>query len=204
MTTGPRRAPSARWLTLVQHTPERRIYTFDYRSFATGLTFFVFGLAKKLLFADPLSSVSDEIFNGALTDAPALSQAWVGVSAYTFGLYFDFSGYSDMAVGLARMFGIRLPYNFDSPYKATSIVDFWRRWHITLSNWLRDYLCLPKTRSGSIDDEGRRGPAEQRAGRAVESADGSAHPCPVTDAFGLRCNSRCRPQGSGADGPRRR
>jgi hypothetical protein len=65
-------------------------------------------------------------------------------------------------------------------------------------------VCLPKTRSGSIDDEGRRGPAEQRAGRAVESADSSAHPCPVTDAFGLRCNSRCRPQGSGADGPRRR
>ena len=70
-------------------------------------------------------------------------EAWTGALAYTLQLYFDFSGYSDMAIGLARMFGIQLPLNFDSPYKATSIVDFWRRWHITLSSFLRDYLYIP-------------------------------------------------------------
>ena len=130
------------WQLLPQFR-DARFYRFDYASFAAGLTFFVLGLAKKLLIADPLATVSDPVFNGALTSPPTLSEAWVGVGAYTLGLYFDFSGYSDMAIGLARMFGIRLPYNFDSPYQATSIIDFWRRWHITLSNWLRDYLYVP-------------------------------------------------------------
>ncbi|TWT13865.1 MBOAT family protein [Reyranella sp. CPCC 100927] len=120
-----------------------RFFTFNSDSFAAGLSFFVMGLAKKVLLADPLASVADPIFDGAADDAPALSQAWVGVLAYTLGLYFDFSGYSDMAVGLACMFGLRLPYNFNSPYKAASIIDFWRRWHITLSLWLRDYLYVP-------------------------------------------------------------
>jgi D-alanyl-lipoteichoic acid acyltransferase DltB (MBOAT superfamily) len=72
-----------------------------------------------------------------------LFEAWGGALAYTFQLYFDFSGYSDMAIGLSRLFGIRLPLNFDSPYKATNIIDFWRRWHMTLSRFLRDYLYLP-------------------------------------------------------------
>jgi alginate O-acetyltransferase complex protein AlgI len=128
---------------LLPQLEDGRIYRFNHAAFAAGISFFVIGLAKKLLIADPLSSVSDPIFNHALTDPPALSQAWVGLLAYTLGLYFDFSGYSDMAIGLARMVGIRLPYNFNSPYKATSIIDFWRRWHITLSNWLRDYLYIP-------------------------------------------------------------
>ena len=73
----------------------------------------------------------------------SLIEAWGGVLAYTFQIYFDFSGYSDMAIGLGLMFGIRLPLNFYSPYKATSIIDFWRRWHITLSRFLRDYLYIP-------------------------------------------------------------
>jgi alginate O-acetyltransferase complex protein AlgI len=128
---------------LLPQLQDGRIYRFDHAAFAAGVCFFVLGLAKKLLLADPLSSVSDPVFNEALTAPPALSEAWIGVVAYTLGLYFDFSGYSDMAIGLARMFGIQLPYNFDSPYKATSIIDFWRRWHITLSNWLRDYLYVP-------------------------------------------------------------
>jgi D-alanyl-lipoteichoic acid acyltransferase DltB (MBOAT superfamily) len=130
------------WQLLPQFK-EARFYRFDYTCFAAGLTFFVLGLAKKLLIADPLATVSDPIFNAATTSPPSLAEAWMGVAAYTLGLYFDFSGYSDMAIGLARMFGIRLPYNFDSPYQATSIIDFWRRWHITLSNWLRDYLYVP-------------------------------------------------------------
>ncbi|HEX2890363.1 MBOAT family protein [Vineibacter terrae] len=120
-----------------------RTYLYSHQSFAVGLSFFVFGLAKKLLIADPLSGIADPIFDGALPEPPTFSQAWAGLLAYTLGLYFDFSGYSDMAVGLARMFGIRLPYNFNSPYKATSIIDFWHRWHMTLSQWLRDYLYIP-------------------------------------------------------------
>jgi alginate O-acetyltransferase complex protein AlgI len=75
--------------------------------------------------------------------APTLIEAWIGMACFTFQIYFDFSGYSDMAIGLARMFGIRLPLNFDSPYKASNIVDFWRRWHMTLSRFLRDYLYFP-------------------------------------------------------------
>jgi alginate O-acetyltransferase complex protein AlgI len=130
------------WQLLPQFNSPR-FYRFDYASFAAGFTFFAFGLAKKLLIADPLATVSDPIFNGATAMPPTMTEAWVGLVAYTLGLYFDFSGYSDMAIGLARMFGIQLPYNFDSPYRATSIIDFWRRWHITLSNWLRDYLYVP-------------------------------------------------------------
>ena len=130
------------WQLLPQFK-DPRFYRFDYACFAAGLTFFTLGLAKKLLIADPLATVSDPVFNAAVSSPPTLSEAWVGLGAYTLGLYFDFSGYSDMAIGLARMFGIKLPYNFDSPYKATSVIDFWRRWHITLSNWLRDYLYVP-------------------------------------------------------------
>ena len=76
-------------------------------------------------------------------NAPTFDQAWIGALAYTFQLYFDFSGYSDMAIGISLMFGIFLPLNFNSPYKATSIIDFWRRWHMTLSQFLRDYLYIP-------------------------------------------------------------
>ena len=76
-------------------------------------------------------------------NTPTFDQAWLGALAYTFQLYFDFSGYSDMAIGMSLMFGIFLPLNFNSPYKATSIIDFWRRWHMTLSQFLRDYLYIP-------------------------------------------------------------
>jgi alginate O-acetyltransferase complex protein AlgI len=84
--------------------------------------------------------------------APSFDQAWIGALAYTFQLYFDFSGYSDMAIGISLMFGIFLPLNFNSPYKATSIIDFWRRWHMTLSQFLRDYLYVPLggNRHGSL------------------------------------------------------
>lgn len=111
---------------------------------AEGAALFALGAAKKLLLADPLSPAADAAFSAAAGGA-ALDpgQAWLGALAYTFQLYFDFSGYSDMAVGLARLFGVRFPANFDSPYKATSITAFWRRWHMTLSRWLRDYLYIP-------------------------------------------------------------
>ncbi|MGE0385647.1 MAG: MBOAT family protein [Gammaproteobacteria bacterium] len=108
---------------------------------AVGLSYFAIGLAKKTLIADSMSPDVGAVFAPG-TAAPALLPAWHAALAYTFQIYFDFSGYSDMAVGLSRMFGIRLPYNFDSPYRSTSIIDFWRRWHMTLSRFLRDYLYI--------------------------------------------------------------
>lgn len=110
-------------------------------NFAIGLSIFTIGLAKKVLIADNLSPLAMPVFAAGAT--PTLIEAWIGVLAYTFQLYFDFSGYSDMAIGLSRLFGVKLPLNFNSPYKAANIADFWRRWHMTLSRFLRDYLYIP-------------------------------------------------------------
>jgi alginate O-acetyltransferase complex protein AlgI len=105
-----------------------------------GLMIFAIGLFKKTGLADGIQPLVSLAF-GPIT--PSFDQAWIGALAYTFQLYFDFSGYSDMAIGISLMFGIFLPLNFNSPYKATSIIDFWRRWHMTLSQFLRDYLYIP-------------------------------------------------------------
>lgn len=119
-------------------------YKINIESFSIGLTIFILGLSKKVLLADPLSVYVQYVFGAAGNGASIpFIDAWIGALAYTFQLYFDFSGYSDMAIGSARLFGIKIPANFNSPYKATSIIDFWRRWHITLSNFLRDYLYIP-------------------------------------------------------------
>ncbi len=114
------------------------------RNIAIGLTVFVLGLGKKILIADSLGSFVDPMFVAiAQGIEPSLLEAWAGILSYSFQIYFDFSGYSDMAIGLGFMFGIRLPLNFDSPYKSTSVIDFWGRWHITLSRFLRQYLYFP-------------------------------------------------------------
>ena len=118
---------------------EKRTHTWD--KAARGIFFFILGLAKKVLIADSVAGVAGHIFNG--NGGGGLLPAWLGVTAYTLQIYFDFSGYSDMAVGLGMMFGFEFPQNFNSPYKAISITDFWRRWHISLSSWLRDYLYIP-------------------------------------------------------------
>jgi alginate O-acetyltransferase complex protein AlgI len=111
---------------------------------AEGVTLFTLGLAKKVLIADGLSASASRVFAAAASGADfSTADAWLGLFAYTFQIYFDFSGYSDMAIGLGRMFGVKLPFNFDSPYAARSISGFWRRWHITLSNFIRDYLFIP-------------------------------------------------------------
>lgn len=107
-----------------------------------GVTFFVIGLFKKVVLADGLARFVAPVFDLGHAQLTSL-EAWCGALAYTFQLYFDFSAYSDMAYGLSYMFGIILPINFNSPYKAFSIIDFWRRWHITLSTFLRDYLYYP-------------------------------------------------------------
>ncbi len=112
--------------------------------FSVGLTQFSLGLFKKVVLADGVAQFANPVFDAARSGAfPSFFDSWIGALAYTFQLYFDFSGYSDMALGLARLFGIKLPQNFNSPYKAASIADFWRRWHMTLSRFLRDYLYIP-------------------------------------------------------------
>lgn len=108
---------------------------------ALGVFVFAVGLAKKVAIADPLGRFVDPSF--ANPEALAQVNAWAAVAAYTFQLYFDFSGYSDMAVGLGLLFGIQLPWNFYSPYKARSIAEFWRHWHVTLSDFLKNYLFIP-------------------------------------------------------------
>jgi alginate O-acetyltransferase complex protein AlgI len=111
---------------------------------AVGATAFAIGLFKKIGIADSLATYSDSIFGAADRGVPLdLLTAWIGVLAFALQIYFDFSGYTDMALGLGRMFGITLPVNFLSPYKATNIIEFWRRWHITLSQFLRNYLYIP-------------------------------------------------------------
>ena len=108
--------------------------------FARGVSFVAIGLAKKVLIANPCGKIADLSFEaGSL----GIVDAWYGVTAYAFQIYFDFSGYSDMAIGLGLMLGFVFAKNFDSPYRSQSITEFWRRWHISLSTWLRDYLYVP-------------------------------------------------------------
>ena len=107
-----------------------------------GLFRFIIGLAKKVLIANSMAVVADQLFNAGAANL-STEQAWIGALAYTFQIYFDFSGYSDMAIGMARMMGFKFPENFNNPYIAQSITDFWRRWHMTLSRWMRDYLYIP-------------------------------------------------------------
>ena len=120
-----------------------KTYRPTYENFAVGLTIFSIGLFKKVILADGIAVYASPIFAAAESGNPlTLFNAWGGVLAYSLQLYFDFSGYSDMAIGLSRLFGIVLPLNFNSPYKAVNIIEFWRRWHMTLSRFLRDYLYI--------------------------------------------------------------
>ena len=113
-------------------------------SVTLGLSILVVGLGKKVLVADGIAAYATPVFDQAAAGIPVpFVEAWCGTFAYALQLYFDFSGYSDMAIGLALLFGIRLPTNFASPYKATSLIEFWRRWHITLSRFLREYVYIP-------------------------------------------------------------
>ena len=122
----------------------RSVCRINWDNVAVGLSIFVLGLAKKVLLADSVADFSTPVFEAVKAGGePMLIEAWVGALAYTLQLYFDFSAYSDMAIGLSLMFNVRLPLNFNSPYKATSIIEFWRCWHMTLSRFLRDYLYIP-------------------------------------------------------------
>ena len=129
---------------IIPQFEDSKNYSFNVTNFNLGLVFFFFGLFKKVIIADYFGSIASPIFAAVNAGGiPLFLDAWVGALAYTFQLYFDFSGYCDMAIGLALFFNIRFPINFFSPYKTTSIIDFWRCWHITLSNFLRDYVYIP-------------------------------------------------------------
>jgi len=123
--------------------------TLTWEKFARGVSFFILGMAKKVLLANPCGKIADTTFN---TGDLSCFDAWYGAVAYAFQIYFDFSGYSDMAIGLGLMLGFVFAKNFDSPYRSKSITEFWRRWHLSLSTWLRDYLYIPLggNRKGSV------------------------------------------------------
>ncbi|NWF74645.1 MAG: MBOAT family protein [Nitrospirae bacterium] len=129
---------------LIPQFARKGLCRFRTKAVAVGVTIFVIGLFKKVVLADGVAQYSTPVFEAA-RDGVVLSfiDAWGGALAYTFQLYFDFSGYSDMAIGLARMFNVRLPINFNSPYKAVNVIEFWRRWHMTLSRFFREYLYIP-------------------------------------------------------------
>ena len=120
---------------------ETRTHSFE--EFAGGARLFVLGLAQKTLLANTFAPVADAAFEANAVGALSLGAAWIGLAAYTLQIFFDFAGYSNMALGLGRMCGFNLPRNFDFPYAAQSLTEFWRRWHITLSRWFRDYLYIP-------------------------------------------------------------
>ncbi|MGB5949810.1 MAG: MBOAT family protein [Parvibaculum sp.] len=129
---------------IFSQTKREHSFRFDPMNLAVGLTIFFMGLFKKVVIADNLAPLASAVFGDAGSGHEiSFLRAWEGMFAYTFQLYFDFSGYSDMAIGAARIFGIRLPLNFNSPYQAVNITEFWRRWHMTLSRFLRDYLYIP-------------------------------------------------------------
>lgn len=124
----------------------------DYRNLSLGLTLFIVGLFKKVCVADQISPWVADVFGRTAT--LSVLEAWVGAVGYTYQLYFDFSGYSEMAIGLGLMLNLKFPVNFDSPYQARSVIDFWRRWHMTLGAWVREYLYIPM--GGNRDGEGRK------------------------------------------------
>ncbi len=131
--------PIVRYHDIAKQLVGRRI---TLKLFSDGVIRFVIGLGKKMLIANPLGEVADQIFAIPATDLTA-PLTWLGITCYALQIYFDFSGYSDMAIGLGRMFGFRFLINFNYPYISRSIREFWRRWHISLSRWFRDYLYVP-------------------------------------------------------------
>jgi alginate O-acetyltransferase complex protein AlgI len=146
--------PLVRWSEVMHQFDERPYARPDAAErFARGLMLLVAGLAKKVFLGDPLAQYTNPVFEAAAAGkAVTVAEAWQATLGFTFQIYFDFSGYTDMALGLALLFGIVLPQNFDTPYRSVSLQDFWRRWHMTLSRFLRDYLYLPLggNRRGSV------------------------------------------------------
>jgi alginate O-acetyltransferase complex protein AlgI len=140
--------PIVRYSEIDREISSRTVNT---EMFSEGIWRFCFGLGKKVILANNLGAVSDKIF--ALPHSElSISVAWIGIVCYTLQIFFDFSGYSDMAIGLARFFGFHFPENFNQPYNSANITEFWRRWHMTLSRWFKDFLYIPLggNRNGSL------------------------------------------------------
>lgn len=131
--------PIVRYETVAEQIDERHV---DIDKFESGIERFIFGLSKKVLIANSMGLIADEVFANPTSELSVLL-AWIGVLAYTAQIYFDFSGYSDMAIGLGRLFGFEFLENFNYPYISRSITEFWRRWHISLGTWFRDYVYIP-------------------------------------------------------------
>ncbi|QGK68453.1 MBOAT family protein [Allosaccharopolyspora coralli] len=132
--------PIVRYREIADQLPQRRTHRLD--DIASGFPRFAWGLTKKVVIADTLAPMVDACFATPAEDM-TFAIAWLGAIGYTVQLYFDFSGYSDMAIGLARMLGFRLPENFARPYSSVTVTEFWRRWHMSLSRWFRDYVYIP-------------------------------------------------------------
>jgi alginate O-acetyltransferase complex protein AlgI len=136
--------PLVRWSEIMHQFDERPYREGWEERAARGIMLLTLGLAKKVLIGDPLAEYVNPVFAAAAAGNPiTVLEAWQAVLGFTFQIYFDFSGYTDMALGIALLFGVMLPQNFNAPYRATSLQDFWRRWHMTLSRFLRDYLYIP-------------------------------------------------------------
>lgn len=133
--------PIINWRDMLPQFLAKENYKLNYDNIARGLMFFIIGLFKKVVIADTIAVGVNRAYGVA--DALSFYDAWFAAVGYTLQLYFDFSGYSEMAVGLALLFNIKLPFNFNSPYKSCSIIDFWRRWHMTLGAWVKNYLYIP-------------------------------------------------------------
>lgn len=131
--------PIVRYETIAKELRERKATEDD---FVQGISRFILGIAKKVLLANQFALVADKAYSFPAASI-SVTLAWMGALAYTFQIYFDFSGYSDMAIGLGRLFGFHFPENFNHPYLAKSVSDFWRRWHISLGSWFRDYVYIP-------------------------------------------------------------
>ncbi len=131
--------PIVRYTTIVADFCDRNLHL---DNIYFGIQRFIIGLAKKVLIADSMAFIADKVFNAPVAQMPSF-YCWLGAIAYTLQIYYDFSGYSDMAIGIGRVFNFRFLENFNYPYSAKSVQDFWRRWHISLSTWFRDYLYIP-------------------------------------------------------------
>ncbi|HEX7936728.1 MAG TPA: MBOAT family O-acyltransferase [Paraburkholderia sp.] len=131
--------PIVRYAEVAAQIPDRPIVV---EQIYSGVRRFILGLSKKIIIADTVGRIADQIF-ALQGDELTTSLAWLGTAAYTLQIYFDFSGYSDMAIGMGRMMGFSFPENFDQPYRSKNITEFWRRWHMTLSRWFRDYVYIP-------------------------------------------------------------
>jgi hypothetical protein len=168
--------PIVRYREIADQLPQQRSHRLD--DIAAGFPRFALGLCKKTIIADSLSPLVEACFK-VPPDEMTFATAWLGAIGYTLQLFFDFSGYSDMAIGLGRMLGFRLPENFATPYSSVTITEFWRRWHMSLSRWFRDYVYIPL--GGNRNGAAKFGDRLQAGAGSVLTGGGQQRPKPLLD-----------------------